>query len=67
MTVLTLQQLIGKLKDMPRAVLDAAMPEAVKAVDRTLRETIEQQQNPYEEPWAPREKGTRPVLVQSRT
>jgi hypothetical protein len=63
MTVITMQQLIKKLENMPQMVIDAAMPDAAKAVDATLRETIMNQQDPYGAPWPGRDRGTKPVLV----
>lgn len=63
MTVLTVPQLIAKMRDLPHAVIDRALPDAAQAIDKTLRETMGAQQTPFGEPWPPRKVGTAPVLV----
>jgi len=57
-----LDDLLTAMKGMPHELIQRAAPEIAVAVREALLVTIRAHQAPDGTPWAPRKKGTRPVL-----
>jgi len=59
---MTLDSLIVFTRSLPQQLVLQSAPQIAEAVHRELRITIGAHQSPAGVPWAPRKRGTRPVL-----
>jgi hypothetical protein len=59
---MTLEGLSTFIRGLPQELMREATPDIAAAVHEALNVTIRAHQSPYGVPWAPRKRGTRPVL-----
>jgi len=59
---MTIDSLIVFTRSLPQELVLKSAPELAEAIHRELRITIRAHQSPAGVPWAPRKRGTRPVL-----
>jgi hypothetical protein len=59
---MNIDSLIAFVRTLPQTLAQQSAPEVAAAVHQELLVTIEAHQSPAGVPWAPRKRGTRPVL-----
>lgn len=60
---MTLDEIQRRVKFLPYALTVEAAPELAKAIRLVYVENVTRQETPYGDPWPPRKRGTKPVLV----
>jgi hypothetical protein len=63
---LTIETIIGRIEDLPDALVRDQIVRLAAVVRKELDRTLAASSTPEGQPWAPRKRGTRPVLVHAR-